>query len=1095
MADIGKAGLLIVPRFNGLTEAVNKALKDAADKAGKPAEGIGEKAASGFGRGLGRSGVVIGAFSALTSKAMESVSSSVGAATSRFDTLNNYPRVMQSLGYSAKDAEVSISTMSDRLSVLPTRLDDMASTVQGLAVITGDLDKATSAGLALNDMLLASGSSTQLTAAAMEQFRQMLSKGKPEMEDWKSLTAAMPGQLDQLAKSMLGPTATANDLYAALGGGGKEAVVSMDALLDEIIRLDQEGGEGFDSFREQAETATGGVATSAANTANAVVKGLAGTMEAIGGANISGVMGDVKGAINGVFDVVNGGISKAMPAVENLYGHVKDAIPTVAAMAVGYTAASKAIELVGGAAGRLRMSLSPMNVGLGAASVVIGLVASAAMNAARYQENLRKATVGINDAVSRASSLAEYRGLVDGVGSSAEISALSVGELVDSMAGHVDAMNASSEAAESEIAKLNTARSTIEQYIGMTDLNTEAQGRLEWALGVVNDKFGLSISAADVAAGSYKDADGATRDLAKSIDELVEAKKREIEAESLATQLSEAYEMRNEAAATYAKERAGAMEEQQAFYESLVANGVPAEEAMQLAQDSTNAAIAESKRLYDEACEGVSALESEMGASAAAADESADAYDKWAGSLTGTAFAATIRAKGGLDGFSDALRTLGADTVDLSELSEDELLKIADAYDGSASSVVGVLEEIGVALDDEAAATARATADMINSINGMGSGVKTALDAAGVDVSAFATKLGVALDDEAAATARATADMINSINGMGSGVKTALDAAGVDVSAFATKLAEAGVSTEDLNAVGSENLAALAEACQGDMGKMVWAVQNYNNVPVIDKDGNVVIDDESLIDAQGNVYTWNGSAIVDKDGNAVVDDVDLMDAQGRLYTWNGSRLQSHQGSGRVNGNMSGAIADRNDWNSKGLNSYVASAAIDLFTRGTSYIGSTIRAHKADGGIRYHADGAFIATNAMRLGVHDVVGEDGAEAIVPLTNRRYSQPFADVIAEGVARINDQSKLIEAVNTLHGDLMAIYGAIPEGQSGRDRARAIRKAVEGVARINDQSKLIEAVNTLHGDLMAIYGAIPEGQSGRDRARAIRKAVSYAH
>lgn len=997
MADIGKAGLLIVPRFNGLTEAVNKALNDAAGKAGKPAEGIGEKAASGFGRGLGKSGVVIGAFSALTSKAMESVSSSVGAATSRFDTLNNYPRVMQSLGYSAKDAEVSISTMSDRLSVLPTRLDDMESTVQGLAVITGDLDKATSAGLALNDMLLASGSSAQLTTAAMEQFRQILSKGKPEMEDWKSLTAAMPGQLDQLAKSMLGPTATANDLYAALGGGGKEAVVSMDDLLDAIIRLDQEGGEGFDSFREQAETATGGVATSAANTANAVVKGLAGTMEAIGGANISGVMGDVKGAINGVFEVVNGGISKAMPAVEGLYEHVKEAIPTVVAIAGGYTAASKAIELVGGAAGRLKMSLSPMNVGLGAASAVIGLVASAAMNAARYQENLHKATVGINDAVSRASSLAEYRGLVDGVGSSAEIAALSVGELVDSMAGHVDAMNASSDAAEAEVAKLNTAQSTIGQYIGMTDLNTEAQGRLEWALGVVNEQFGLSISAADVAAGSYKDADGATRDLAGSIDELVEAKKREIEAEALATQLSEAYEMRNEAAATYAKERAAALEEQQEFYESLVSNGVPAEEAMKLAQDSTNAAIAESKSLYDDACEGVSALESEMGASAAAADESADAYDRFASSLTGTAFAATIRAKGGLDGFSDALRTLGADTEDLSDLSEDELLKIADAYDGSASSVVGILEE-----------------------------------------------MGVALDDEAAATARATADMVSSIKGMGSGVKSALDAAGVDISAFAVKLAEAGVSTEDLNAVGSENLAALAEACQGDMGKMVWAVQNYNNVPVIDKDGSVVIDDESLIDAQGNVYRWNGTAIVDKDGNAVIDDVDLMDAQGRLYTWNGSRLQSHQGSGRVNGNMSGAIADRNDWNSKGLNSYVASAAIDLFTRGTSYIGSTIRAHKADGGIRYHADGAFIATNAMRLGVHDVVGEDGAEAIVPLTNRRYSQPFADVIAEGVAKLNDQSKLIEAVNMLHGDLVAIYGAIPEGQSGRDRARAIRKAV---------------------------------------------------
>ena len=31
---------------------------------------------------------------------------------------------------------------------------------------------------------------------------------------------------------------------------------------------------------------------------------------------------------------------------------------------------------------------------------------------------------------------------------------------------------------------------------------------------------------------------------------------------------------------------------------------------------------------------------------------------------------------------------------------------------------------------------------------------------------------------------------------------------------------------------------------------------------------------------------------------------------------------------------------------------------------------------------------------------DIVGEAGAEAIVPLTNRRYSQPFADIIADSV-----------------------------------------------------------------------------------------------
>lgn len=65
----------------------------------------------------------------------------------------------------------------------------------------------------------------------------------------------------------------------------------------------------------------------------------------------------------------------------------------------------------------------------------------------------------------------------------------------------------------------------------------------------------------------------------------------------------------------------------------------------------------------------------------------------------------------------------------------------------------------------------------------------------------------------------------------------------------------------------------------------------------------------------------------------------------------------------------------------------------------------IRTH-ADGGIavaaaRYHAGGSIV--NVPNTGYPlDLVGEAGAEAIVPLTNRRYSQPFVDLIADGVSR---------------------------------------------------------------------------------------------
>ena len=74
-----------------------------------------------------------------------------------------------------------------------------------------------------------------------------------------------------------------------------------------------------------------------------------------------------------------------------------------------------------------------------------------------------------------------------------------------------------------------------------------------------------------------------------------------------------------------------------------------------------------------------------------------------------------------------------------------------------------------------------------------------------------------------------------------------------------------------------------------------------------------------------------------------------------------------------------------------------------------------------------------------------MGEDGAEAIVPLTNRRYSQPFADVIAEGVVRAmggpsRDDALLRTMVNLLSG----IYRAVSATGTTRDFDRAVRAAV---------------------------------------------------
>ena len=225
-----------------------------------------------------------------------------------------------------------------------------------------------------------------------------------------------------------------------------------------------------------------------------------------------------------------------------------------------------------------------------------------------------------------------------------------------------------------------------------------------------------------------------------------------------------------------------------------------------------------------------------------------------------------------------------------------------------------------------------------------------------------------------------------------------------------------------------------------------------------------------LRDAQGNLYTWNGSQLIDQNGVAAVEDSSLIDAQGNVWVWNGSQLIPLSTTAQVTGNVPSGQAKQSidDTNASAAamtsktvtdtvhgNALTAADsiwntanAIGALTSKTVFVntyentiktvqgawgGSWGKSENAAGGVRLnaaggiaprrHADGA-IATRAVPI---DIVGEDGAEAIVPLTNRRYSQPFADIIAEGVAKHTDDSgAVVAAINALRADIaqMGVY-----------------------------------------------------------------------
>lgn len=211
----------------------------------------------------------------LISTAMNEIKNSTDDAIKRLDTLNNFPKVMSNLGIASEDADKSIKKMSDKLSGLPTTLDQGASAVQRFTSANGDVEKSTDIFLALNNAILAGGASTEIQATALEQMSQAYAKGKPDMMEWRSLMTAMPAQLKQVADAM--GYASADELGESLRNGS----VSMDEFMDTITKLNTEGVNGFQSFEEQARNSTGGIGTAITVAKTQIVKGVTDIIDAL----------------------------------------------------------------------------------------------------------------------------------------------------------------------------------------------------------------------------------------------------------------------------------------------------------------------------------------------------------------------------------------------------------------------------------------------------------------------------------------------------------------------------------------------------------------------------------------------------------------------------------------------------------------------------------------------------------------------------------------------------------------------------------------------------------------------------------------------
>lgn len=261
-----------------MAQANLKAVITAEDRASSTIAGV----SGGFLKMASAMGVGQLAANAVSS-AVDLLTKNMSGAISRVDTLNNFPKVMQNLGYSTAEAAVELGRLEKGVMGLPTSLSDIASAMQNIAPSSKSLSQATDIALALNNALIAGGQSADLQSTAMQQFSQAISKGKPDMVEWRALATAMPGQLDQITQSL----GYGRGQWQKMATDVSEGKLEFSKVTDAIIKLNNDGLGEMPGFAEQAKNASNGIGTSIANMNTAITRGIANIIQTIGSENIS----------------------------------------------------------------------------------------------------------------------------------------------------------------------------------------------------------------------------------------------------------------------------------------------------------------------------------------------------------------------------------------------------------------------------------------------------------------------------------------------------------------------------------------------------------------------------------------------------------------------------------------------------------------------------------------------------------------------------------------------------------------------------------------------------------------------------------------
>lgn len=275
------------------------------------------------------------------SKTFSELSSNMDGAIKRFDTLQNFPKVMKNFGVSSEEASESVNRISDSIQGLPTSLDQAVGGVQNLFMVTKDLKEAENLFTTINDsaMVFANGSS-EAVDRFIYAFKQSMSAGKVSAQDFNQMNEAIPGLMDKVAEKM-GMT------YIQLKTGLSDGSISIEDFNNALKLLDSEGVGSMEAMRDAAFDATGGIGTALQNLRNRIARGLTEVIGALDEAlaDYGGIAGVINKLSKKIADTLTS-IGKALKTIDfqKVLSTIKVIAPIILTLAGYFLTLNSAIK-------------------------------------------------------------------------------------------------------------------------------------------------------------------------------------------------------------------------------------------------------------------------------------------------------------------------------------------------------------------------------------------------------------------------------------------------------------------------------------------------------------------------------------------------------------------------------------------------------------------------------------------------------------------------------------------------------------------------------------------------------------------------------